>query len=592
VGRNKKFRQDQMARAEEIQAEQLLLDRIGAQQNRILGYAEAASGDLDEVVKLASADIRKAIDTARDLMAPWNAFDVLTWLRLQNLPLVDNYRESTHEGLLALVEMAALILLERDGPEATGPRLSAAGGDASNVANLSQSLSKELRSILEISMVKTFAEMADADTQDYVRWRVVEREVIIRNGGYPHIQTRHLEKSLDQKVPRALMEAHLGFDIRAALAAIAALDRRLDYQLQAAAYAAKAKMVNWVASEDPEILEIQALLGDRFEEFLRLYIAHEAGDRLGRRLTINHEELAELAGISLKASESFLKAFSLPFQRQVWDAEMAIAEYLGGLNPLRLRPLIDADDGAYLVVDVGRLLFSLREVLEKAIPERKRPDYARAVSGWMEDVAVEALTELLQPDQVIRNVEYFTNTGELVELDALLICDRVALTLEAKHVTFSAKARTGHGARLKRDLDRLVGDTMAQASRTKQTVLAEGGLRLRTGETIDLSHVKRIFPVAVTLEDTSTIAGTVKELIDSEFIEFHGPLPWVISLHDLMVVCDISEGAAQFLAYLDQHERLIGQGVLTVPEELDIFMMFLKTGERSAHDTPVGAIAD
>ena len=48
------------------------------------------------------------------LMAPFDAFDVLTNLLIANLPLnAETYRESEHEGLVAFVEYAALILLER-----------------------------------------------------------------------------------------------------------------------------------------------------------------------------------------------------------------------------------------------------------------------------------------------------------------------------------------------------------------------------------------------------------------------------------------------------------------------------------------------
>src|SRR5205085_1264791 len=47
-------------------------------------------------------------------MAPFDAFDLLTNLLIVNLPMnAEKYKESEHQGLIAYVEYAALLLLER-----------------------------------------------------------------------------------------------------------------------------------------------------------------------------------------------------------------------------------------------------------------------------------------------------------------------------------------------------------------------------------------------------------------------------------------------------------------------------------------------
>lgn len=302
-------------------------------------------------------------------------------------------------------------------------------------------------------------------------------------------------------------------------------------------------------------------------------------DRLGRRSARTAEELAKLAGRPLGRVKPVLDLFSQRLRGPAFSAQAAVLDFLQGRNEWRLRPLVETEDELYYALDIGLLLFALREVVETTLPQDVRPKYAKYTADWMEEASIEALVGVLRPDRVLRNLEYFDRDGVARELDALIVCDRVALALEAKGVGLSARARTGDAVRLRRDLGRMVENTLRQADRVRDVVTSEGVIRQRgSRDPIDLRHVSRVLPIAVTLHDVSTIAGTVDELIQAGALAFDGTPPWLVSLHDLRVISDITEGPAQLLAYLDHHGRLIDLNMLNVAEELDLFMLFLAEG--------------
>jgi hypothetical protein len=549
----------------------------------IRSYIERADGRPDVIASLAEEDIAAAVRRAQELMAPWDALDVLTWLRLGNLPMGEDYQESTHEGLLAIVELAGVILLERSGPQAVSTDIETAGTDEmpahpGAVAQLIRDVTNELRQAIHAASVLFWARSEDWSPETFVRWRTVEREVMLRNPGYPHIQIEHLRQLFSRPVPRQLVVDSLGFDIDDALAVIDVFEMRLAETMHQGFRAAAQAIDAARMSDDPRMAQVRRQAGPRLDEMIRLYAVAVVEHQLGQRVALTVDEIASMAGRPRDAVGAVVRAFSQPFAGTDYSPVQAVVDFLGGRNPWRLRPILDAGAGRYLAVDVGLMLFGIREVVEAAIPDADRPAYARAVAAWMEDVAVEALSALLKPDDVLRNVEFLTSDGRLAELDAVLICDRVAVAVEAKHVAFSERARTGDRVRLRRDLGRLVGDTIEQAVRVRDTVLGEHQLRRRTGEPIPLPEVRRVFPVALTLEEVSSISGTVNDLITSGLVECSGTAPWVVSLHDLVVITEIVDGPAQMLAYLDQHERLVSQDILSVTEELDVFMMFLQDG--------------
>ncbi|MBO3102570.1 hypothetical protein [Cellulomonas fengjieae] len=569
-----------------VSPEDLLVDRVNANARRLADYARRAGGRPENVVGLVDTDIDEAIARLVRLLEPWDALDALTWLRLANLPALDGYRESTHDGLLAVAELAGLALLARDPldradlQDSLNPIAGAALGDPTKVDALCREVSAVVHQLLGAVMVEQIAAASAQDSGAFVRFRIREREMLLRNIEYPHILTDHLRAQLGQESVRKITTDALGFDADDALAVVDAFEHRFTAIWAVRSAGAEAEAAAFRAGSHPHFLATRERLGSRVEVAVALFSAAYVQDRLGQRLALTEADLTDLADIPQERVAAVLAAFSQPFLGAAHDPATSIRAFLRGENQWRLRPILDAGDGRYLCVDTGLMLSVVREVIELGLLPADRPEYAKATAQWMEDSAVTCLTEVLRPDEVHRNVEYISADGTAVELDVLLVCDTVALAVEAKGTTLSARSRTGDRARMSRDLGRIVTKTFEQADRVRTTIEAHGELRVRgrDARTISLPHVRRVFPVALTLEDVSSIAGTVHELLTSGLVTFDQTPPWLISQHDLRVITEIIEGPAQFLAYLDQHERAVTTGVLSVPEELDLFMMFLKGG--------------
>ncbi|WP_448060588.1 hypothetical protein [Cellulomonas hominis] len=566
--------------------EDLLANRVNTNARRLADYAQRAGGRPEKVAGLVNNDIDEAIARLVRLLEPWNALDALAWLRMANLPAVEGYRESTHDGLLAVAEVAGLALLARDPldpadlQDSLKPIAGAALGHPAKVDALCREVGAVVHDLLGAVMVEQIATATAQDPSALVRFRVREREMLLRNIEYPHILSDHLRAQLGQESVRKTTTDALGFDVDDALAVIDAFEHRFTAIWAVRCAGAEAQAGAFRVGRHPKFLAARARLGDRVEDAMALFSAAYVQDRLGQRLAVTEAELAELAGIPRERVAAVLAAFSQPFLGAVHNPGTSIRAFLRGENQWRLRPILDAGDRRYLCVDTGLMLSAVREVIELGVLPADRPGYAKATAQWMEDSAVACLTEMLRPDEVHRNVEYISADGTAVELDVLLVCDTIALAVEAKGTTLSARSRTGDRARMSRDLGRIVTKTLEQADRVRATIEAHGELRVRgrDARTIPLPDVRRVFPIAMTLEDVSSIGGTVHELLTSGLITFDKAPPWLISQHDLRVITGIVEGPAQFLAYLDQHERAVTTGVLSVLEELDLFMLFLKRG--------------
>ncbi|WP_124344077.1 hypothetical protein [Cellulomonas algicola] len=538
------------------------------------------------MASLADEDIRDAVDALIDLLGPWDPLDALTWLRMSNLPWGEEYQESTHDGLLAVVEIAGLALLSREPRPADGSHLvDRAVGDSAldppgEIADLCRRASALVREVLGAALVGELARAQSEGPSAYVRFRMREREVLLRNIEYPHIHTELVREQLGQDDIRRLMRDAVGFEVDDALAVVDAFQERFTSVLDSRITRARAEVGALLESDAPHLAAARARLGSRLHSAAQAFAAAYVGDRLGQRIAATGAELAAAAGTSEDRVAAVIAAFSQPFLGASHDPVNAVKTFLGGHNPWRLKPVLAIGDGRYLCIDVGLMLSAIREVVEASLPASDRPEYAKATARWMENVAVDDLSRVLQPDAVHRNVEYIASTGAAVELDALLVCDTVAIAVEAKGTTLSARSRTGDRARMARDLERIVTKTFEQADRVRATIQAHGELRVRGRDAppIALQGVSKVLPVALTLEDVSTISGTIHDLLESGLVRFDGTPPWLISQHDLHVITEIVEGPAQMLAYLDQHEKAVTAGVLGVSEELDLFMMFLQDG--------------
>ncbi|MET8989370.1 hypothetical protein ABZW49_28305 [Nonomuraea wenchangensis] len=572
-------------------------------QRRALRSAEALTALMNEAESWEEAATKTAammntvVAELVERTSSWHAFDVLAWLQRANMAYAEDYQESTHEGLSALVELAALLVMER-------PSADAMSGDSRPhelepddrvdpwaVAQLCQDLDAGLRRLVDAGHLLNLARHVDGGPDWQLRYHMVEREMLLRNLGYPHMQERLLRGLFGEPPVTDLLVTTLGFTIEQAFKVIDGFQLVIENaywdsvnaareHILAAPPAAEFVATDLAATPHPRRRR-KAMDRERLNKLRESVTAITAiaSDRLGRRVAITAEELAAVLGEDPSAIEAVLQLFSQPFSSR--PAVDLVEDYFRGRNPLRTRAVIHDPAIGYFPVNVGNLLFGLRELIEEAFKQHKVFDrYAKHRGDWVEKAAVVALQERLGPEEVHRNIEFVLADGRAVESDALLVCDRVALAIEAKAVSLTPRGRSGDPARVNRDFTRIVADTVQQADRLRTTLARDRRLRVRGRDQteLDFTHVRRVFPIAVTLEDVTSVTGSASALVDAGILPSRRELPWIVSLLDLWVICEIVEGPAQLLHYLHQHEQAINLNMITASEELDLFMMFLDQG--------------
>ncbi len=545
-----------------------------------------SSESWEDAAAKAGDVIRRVVSELTDAMAPWHAFDVLAWLQRANAAPAETYQESTHEGLSALVELAGLILMERSSAEPTAaPSGTDERIDAVEVAELCHRLDSGLRQILAAGQLLNLARHVSDDIGWELRYHLAEREMLLRNLGYPHMQERLLRGLFGAPDIVSALSATLGFTIDDALAVVAGLQQRIENAYWNGILAGHKHLrashdhPKSVADATTRRRKANTAANRRAQSQNLADAAAIVSDRLGQRIAVTANELSSATGVENTAVEAVLKLMSRPIGGTA--AAHLVERYLHGDNALRLQAVLHDPDHGYFPVSIGNLLFGLREMIEDALKTHPAfNSYAKHRGDWVERAASDALQEVIRPEQIYRNIEFVADDGKAVESDALLICDRVAIAVEAKAVALSPRARSGDRARVRRDMSRIVADTVHQADRLRHAITSDGHLRVRGQDqaNIDLSDVRRVFPIAVTLEDVTSVTGSAAGFVDAGILPSRRGLPWIVNLQDLWVICEIVEGPAQLMHYLRQHEETVTLGLVTASEELDLFMTYLNQG--------------
>lgn len=317
----------------------------------------------------------------------------------------------------------------------------------------------------------------------------------------------------------------------------------------------------------------------------------------GDRAVTRHEDVAAVAGITVETADAVLSSYSQRFDATI-SAGARVFELLTSTNPFVATPLVSDDDGNYLstVNDVG--LDSLRRVFEKALPpnslemrkydkrnrqivtERLAIDHLEAILG--EPVAHSgftyyAATTPTGTPELGPQCTNLTEVGKEVEGDGLFLIDDVAIIVEVKAKSIAPQARRGDVKRLQTDLKATLGDGCDQAKRLEQLISANQGIWLGNRSWLDLSHIREIRCIVAVLDDIGPLGTALDDLKMAGIVSETDP-PWVVSLHDLATIAQVSDRAGEFLLYL---RRRTSSDVTThyrAVDELDLYMLFLEGG--------------
>ena len=167
--------------------------------------------------------------------------------------------------------------------------------------------------------------------------------------------------------------------------------------------------------------------------------------------------------------------------------------------------------------------------------------------------------------------------AEYAEADGLLVLDGVAVCIEVKAGDLRPRSRQGGSGELDGDLKKTVREAARQADRLRALIVAHHGLWRTNGTWLDLADVEEVYTIVVSLDDLGPSVLAIDQLVRSGIL-IQVELPWIVSLHDLIVTADVLDSPEQFLTYLRRRTNRDAALWVTASDELDVLMWFVQGG--------------
>lgn len=285
-------------------------------------------------------------------------------------------------------------------------------------------------------------------------------------------------------------------------------------------------------------------------------------------------DLADAAGVDADAAAAFLKAFSCP--SSAFDERHHA--FPGGAHPLTERPIIDDGDVYILPAPTG-LRSALRPVIEDLLRSHKKvwDRYVDARGTFVEREAASLLASALPGSRSWTGIKWKSSDDES-DLDGLVVADDLTLRLQCKAGRLSAPARRGAPERMRRDIGELIERGARQHQALRRALDKEGahaiGFSAQQQTALERGYQ---FDVIVCLDDVTVWATEAHQLRKLGVLTKDAPVPWVLSLTDLMAIVDLLEGS-QLAHYLMRRQRLERDGRIEAHDELDWVGHYISEG--------------
>ncbi|MFB6786555.1 preprotein translocase subunit SecA [Streptomyces olivaceus] len=547
-----------------------LMAKIGASDDP----EEAADTALNDAVaefttKLQRFDPVRLIEVARLAFLPMTPTGAVP-------PVVTDASASRLE-LLALI---ALATQQETAPGIASKR--AAVGDQ-EMSHFVSEARDDLDRLLHLAQLRSFASADPTDKLALVSLLIQGGAVWVRNPSYSEMVEATNSALLDgDSNVRASLVAELGFDATDALAVLnacydlqeMAMNRRIDNMrstmLQAMAATRSGRT-------DEALLEYArtSLMG-MFEP--------EADE-----VTVGVREVASHTNISEERVRAVIDRFRLNLAGTT--PAQVVDTFSTGKNPLRARPLIACANGRVVLPHPALHVFAVRENLEEHLKTSKSwSRYAKHRGDLLETRTRTALDRVLPGAHHRDSFEYYVPANEAetsgadpskytkrVEGDHLVLLDDVAIIVEDKAVALSTLSRGGKTTRIRTDLTGIITKAAEQAGRMRDVIERDGGLRIQGEGWIDLSHIREIHTIAVSLDDLSTVLTATAELVRAGILSANN-IPWTVSLHDLELITELIARPAEFLLFLRRRRNPDVTVMFHAADELDLFLYFFEAG--------------
>lgn len=280
----------------------------------------------------------------------------------------------------------------------------------------------------------------------------------------------------------------------------------------------------------------------------------------------------------------------------------AIQAYLDGDSPIRKRPLV-VDGDRVMIVHPALIADAVRARFEAILKESGYWEtYALHRGQYLESRVAEMFEALIPGVTAHHAIEYFVPANEdeadenpagytkRVEGDHLFVLDDVAFIVEDKAVPLNDRSRIGDREPLRRNLASAIKKGADQASRMKQRIVDDQGLRLADGTWLELSNIREIHTIVTSLDDMPGVATATAQLVQAGLLD-RDNIPWTVSLNDLDLIRQLIDRPAEFLLYLRRRTDPRATKMFVAIDELDLLMVFFDTGLYVEPD-PTVAVAE
>ncbi|WP_433676145.1 hypothetical protein [Microbacterium gorillae] len=407
-------------------------------------------------------------------------------------------------------------------------------------------------------------------------------EVAMRNSSYADVLQATAVELLDSNpAVRTALESGLGFTATEALIVLNACHSAQveDLNIRGNRFAQSLTELNEGSGDDvPGLAAVAAnILMSMFEPS-------------AEQVTVSISDLVAKTGLSSERVGRVTSFFTLDVSGIT--ALEAAQRFVRGDNPWRRSPLLSSGAGRLMLLHEAHTGPAVRERLEEYLKSKHDvwDIYAKHRGEVLEHRVLRAVQRIL-PSATYRNgFEFFVPATEAqkeagsverytkrVECDHLVLVDDVAFVIEDKAVAFSALSRSGKTTRQLGDLRRIITNAAEQAGRVRSGIINDGGLRIHGEGWVDLTHIREVHTIAVSLDDVPTVFTATAELVDAGLIDLDN-VPWTVSLHDFELIAELVDRPAEFLLYLRRRRDPMTTVMFVAADELDLFLYFYEAG--------------
>lgn len=561
---------------------------VAASKDAILTTGHQIDGYLGQLRPLPTGtepsddDIWDALDHAvghiESLVRGHDAFDIMTMLRQYMVPPDLAVWSESGSSLLdawSAAEVVALVLLGLGLPTREP-------GLATRTATVIPELVSHAATVVQLASIMALVHFSrvgavepTAEGLSSMALRLSSHETSVRGRQYAVISEQINTALLRNDVSRRTFHAELGFTYDDVLATRGALVDTVGGAFEQASTTLLRAVERGVAPDAETAAAAKALFQN--PALLQMVTAEQ--------LAAGSPELTpKIAGL-------VLDRFSIRADGRT--PRELVRAFVNGKNPLAGVAILHDPLRGYLPLPGALALDEIRRTCEATLKlTTSWTRYSRARDKSVEVLVADTLSEMVGGrGSLHRGLRYRDPqaghdlsrgstdypSAPLAEADALLVLDGVAVCVEVKAGGLRPRARQGGLAQLEGDLEKTVKEAASQAERLRSLIVSHHGLWREDGQWLDLSHIQEVHAMVACLDDLGPLALSTSEMVRSEILP-QAQLPWVVSVHDLLVVKDVLARPEQFLTYLRRRTNRDAALWITGSDELDILMWFVAGG--------------